>query len=809
MKEIDYDERLENDNEVKTDKVINMSGKLGAMYNGLHDISSRLKFLVAVNERFAAQKKDGRKISQKELNEYKEIISDFRNRYILPGDSDILDMIFLTMGHMKAENDHKSYLKYQSEVKLNKGIDQADPYIDDKSKWMVDQLGLSIDNMAITTLIDELQDLSDVDKNKIQKSITAGENSYYKNKKLSNDNVSDIKSFSLERGNYETEDIEDWIEETSSTKSVSDAIYYETSSRIGMVDSRYKEGKEDIDVDADRIREDIIRKYRASKTVEEKLNVVIDVYMLTSMQEIIYGAPLLEQNLSRNILDLFVRDYIANADIKTIGRVIAELGRINTKKIIEIVNESKTVDQEFSAEGKVGQKKADWLIRSSAPGLYYGFSGNVGMVFKTIIDKIRENGDDGQFNPEIEALLEKNNINEDITVGDFLKAKGITDEKKITDFINEHDVKLQDKAIDIFLKEHENISEFTASFYMKLDFIDAYTNSIIDKESNKIISDAKLSAPDKEKYAYSLNLFSGEPKTKGIENWLKEEGELRSDALDVISSKQLINDFNKKVMKGVGYDQYIMLHTGSDVVNGNKQALEDNCAKALAALQLKNSGVKFDLKKIHKVFGAIKQSNEFNAYKSDLKALKRALSSPSGIINANAQLYSDPFKVPEDGIKDYITEMNMIHKNMMSKKGRSDEYKAVYDIIEKLAKLKCIYDFNQPNDIKAAVKQVADLNASLLNASQNYITGKEKIRTYEDGRERFSNALDGIGAMSRYTPGVKDAVNSIVDRINLKRDVKKHPGRKVDLSSYGGKRAKEAKSERIRKKKPNKSVPNM
>ena len=61
MKEIDYDERLENDNEVKTDKVINMSGKLGAMYNGLHDISSRLKFLVAVNERFAAQKKGWQK----------------------------------------------------------------------------------------------------------------------------------------------------------------------------------------------------------------------------------------------------------------------------------------------------------------------------------------------------------------------------------------------------------------------------------------------------------------------------------------------------------------------------------------------------------------------------------------------------------------------------------------------------------------------------------------------------------------------------------------------------------------------------
>ena len=78
---------------------------------------------------------------------------------------------------------------------------------------------------------------------------------------------------------------------------------------------------------------------------------------------------------------------------------------------------------------------------------------------------------------------------------------------------------------------------------MKLDFIDAYTKSIIDKESNKIISDAKLSAPDKEKYAYSLNLFSGEPKSNGIENWLEEEGELRSGALDVISSKQLINDF--------------------------------------------------------------------------------------------------------------------------------------------------------------------------------------------------------------------------------------------------------------------------
>ncbi len=155
----------------------------------------------------------------------------------------------------------------------------------------------------------------------------------------------------------------------------------------------------------------------------------------------------------------------------------------------------------------------------------------------------------------------------------------------------------------------------------------------------------------------------------------------------------------------------------------------------------------------------------------------------------------DRYQVPKENQAAFIREMQQLKQNMMPKKGTSDEYKALYDAVSHIADM-------DPNAKGIDVKLMFG-NEKLLNAIKTYSAGKKSVRRTDDGKERFNNCMDSLAILKKHVPGggMQEEAKKLVDRVN---EVRKAPeaGQKnhLDLSAYGGQRAKEARSARELKK---------
>jgi hypothetical protein len=521
--------------------------------------------------------------------------------------------------------------------------------------------------------------------------------------------------------------------------------------------------------------------------MEEELSVLIEY----GAMEIVYrrnyvGMKKLTDFMS-NVLDDFVDTYINKGSMETIEKCFETIGRKAAENVCELTNRVGHYLNEFSNEDKA-KYKAEALAWKSSYGVKSLMYKNTLSEFKRVFYSKSGAASD---------LVVNSGLNLETTILDYAKMIGMND-KEAEEYVSNHKAKPDDKAIDILLTkiERENKDAVLISLedHFKLDVC----GRIVDKGSQPIFS--KFTGEKRELLTEVTKAVNEEVNLSKVDEWLEGEAAERYRDLEdtllgtINTSKQDID------LKTKNYDNYIKLHTGKAICDGDVDSKKDNLLKAFAANILKKSGAKFSVDRIHKYAEKLKKTHEHLDVIGNEESLNFALSSSDNLDKVYNRAFGKPFSVNPDNISEYISEINKLAENMMSSEGRSDEYKAFAKAVKNIADLSGKYDYTSATDIKAASDEIVDLNMKLFLTAQNYITGKEKVRTTTDGKERFNNAIDALSIMSEHTANVKEFVDIMVDVINTKRKATLDSNKYVDIDNYGAARARKAKQ--LREEKP-------
>ena len=262
-------------------------------------------------------------------------------------------------------------------------------------------------------------------------------------------------------------------------------------------------------------------------------------------------------------------------------------------------------------------------------------------------------------------------------------------------------------------------------------------------------------------------------------------------ALDMEKSEKYKKVY-PKIDKNVSYKNYIKLHTGINAI-ASKDSFRTTLSKCIAAESLRSAKRDFDIKMLHRVAKRIEEFPTFNNLTNEDMA--EILANPSKLGEVQKRFFREAHSVPEENVQFYIDSMKELHEHMMAKDGRSPEFKNLYNNIEYISKL-------DPN--KAGFEErLMKANESLLQAVRLYTKGKEKVRTFKDGKERFNNAIDALEIMYECVPGLQKTIEGMVAGYNKIRGVESiNDPNYIFINDYGTDRVVQAHIDREKAKNP-------
>ena len=286
----------------------------------------------------------------------------------------------------------------------------------------------------------------------------------------------------------------------------------------------------------------------------------------------------------------------------------------------------------------------------------------------------------------------------------------------------------------------------------------------------------------------SLGIRFGEPKN----NITFEEINRLTD----VPEDDIVIPDPRKVETKKKYNTYLSEHTGENKISDVNEKNRVMLSKAMAALMLKDgAGNKaYSVSTIHSVAEKIDRTLDLENVQPE--RIRAALVSPDKVNEfvkeRTVELYNTKTNADEAG---FCEEMSILSSAMMKSWGRSDDYKTMYKYVKNISQLES-YFIKTPE----GKSEYLDNIVSLLQATEKYMKGKKSVRSSEDGKERFDNALDVLGVMYKYIPGVRGRIDEIVARVNHVRGAEdvNHKDH-VDITKYNSRRASEKAIERYKK----------
>ena len=126
-------------------------------------------------------------------------------------------------------------------------------------------------------------------------------------------------------------------------------------------------------------------------------------------------------------------------------------------------------------------------------------------------------------------------------------------------------------------------------------------------------------------------------------------------------------------------------------------------------------------------------------------------------------------------------------KNMQGKKGRTDEYKELYDAIQEAAELQ-----EKTASMSKAEKASAYRNSNIrvVEAVKKYIKGKKSLRTITSRKDRFDNALDALAITVKANQNSAIRIYKMIADINTHRNADKKINVNTFTTTYGVERAR-------------------
>ncbi len=303
------------------------------------------------------------------------------------------------------------------------------------------------------------------------------------------------------------------------------------------------------------------------------------------------------------------------------------------------------------------------------------------------------------------------------------------------------------------------------------------------KEEPKIKEEPKKVVPKKE------NPEIKEEPNKVVPN--KEEPEIKDEPNkeNIKAEPEKEAKPTKKGKLPVSYSSYMKLHTGEHMGKDHK-TMVDNFAKVIVAYSLKVNNIKFSVDKIHAYMDVMKDNLCLDDLSDDV--LRQNLASPKTAVLSGDARRNEIYKI--DDIESFRKDMMELKKNMLDSKRRSDEYKDLVKCVDRVINLKNReHEFKNPEDIQAAYNQAAFL---VVFGATKYMKGKEGVRSTEDGKYRFDNALDSLAIVEKHAPKSAQRIDRVIDKVNHIRGKKELIDKDKFKDTYGVNHAQEAKNKR-------------
>ena len=813
------------------------------LYNKLTDIPSRVRFIADLKKNLLARENAKQKITKEEFEFADKLEEIFFDKYILKGTMEQRRCVFETIGKLKAENNYKAHFEYKKQLRR---IPADDPKREEKARWLTDQTAVGTENEVLNNMSttaemtlyndDDIRDQIFVDANITdattmeefavmcgvrkenipiflrENKAKAEENlvehfteinpkskniafqiayflmeaiaklwlgnamrDYYASKKLSpseRKTLDSIAAGSVKQKKYAG--LKDWISKSGNRMIREDKLRGIGECTVNFYE-KYRDGIPAADADEYRREEEYRNIYNNLKTLEEKLEFLADLTVLSRGKNKKYGESLHFESLSDELREEFFRDYIRNGTAETADRVLTCIGKMSTDYLLRLREDDEKMREEFEAEGENGIKKAANLSKHTKNATYSFVLRDIASECAIELGMVTSNARND--------LLLKYNVNKDMTALEYARNTGKS-ENDIDAYLKSIGAKPDDKMLDIARAKNGGGTDEMALVVLNADFIRDYANEKRAK-AGKVLLDSSALEGEKLEHFYTVrDNISGEISEEGIEDWIKNEGGKKMEAVALDESRSVINDFTKKYDKTVGYDQYIRLHTGSDIKDSDNEKRADCLAKAVAASVLKNIDSEYDLKQIHSLADSLKQNDAFINMVGDPAVVSKALTDADAIEDFRNEFYGRNLGLTPGTGKQYVEQMNILFNKMLPSDGRSREYRAFYNAVKKISDLKGVYDETRPADRATRERLIGKLNVGLFYTAQEYMRGKEKVRTTTDGKARFDSALDAIGLLSVFAPGTQKRAEKIVKQINSKRNAKEDSEKYISLSEH-------------------------
>ena len=264
----------------------------------------------------------------------------------------------------------------------------------------------------------------------------------------------------------------------------------------------------------------------------------------------------------------------------------------------------------------------------------------------------------------------------------------------------------------------------------------------------------------------------------------KEDLETMDDSVDSLNDNP-INDPVKVQVKASRYDIY----ASNALLPGIKKTPEmkiDAISKVMAAHALKVKGIAFDVKKIDTIEKHFKELYCLDDLKNHPQ-IDQAVSSVDQALKFGETARKNLYTVRPDQYESYSDEMKELLKNMQGKKGRTDEYKELYDAIQEAAELQ-----EKTASMSKAEKASAYRNSNIriVEAVKKYIKGKKSPRTITSRKDRFDNALDSLAIVVKTNQNSAIRIYKMIADINTHRNADKKINVNSFATTYGVERAR-------------------
>nr|MCR5419368.1 hypothetical protein [Lachnospiraceae bacterium] len=794
MKE--YDEIRKNDGQIGEPGKNDPAGMYRELYESLTDIPSRVRFLLGMQQYIVGTKEIRGTSKPEDETAYETLAGEFTEKYLKNGSPDQQRKIFQTLALLKAENDlgyYETFKKEYSKYKETTAHRQA------KAMWVADQTGPGIKKTYINGMIKSFSEALPGGTH-FNSWMSGAKEEFLEEHKLSPQDEHAFREISeATQKQISYKEIEDWTEGRGrqiAGRSKRDAMRLQNTT----FEDLYMNGRDPGTIDPVEESTRLKNEWKQLQTLEDKLRFMKDVSVYSICIALQYGVRYSLDETLTEMKEEFKEQYISNGTLESAKEVFGQIGKMMAEEALEILPEIKKQYDRMQVKDlqkdKMAVKKGNLLA----------FSTQSGIAFNAISDLNKEMQAAFHLSEKVaRAALKETGVSKNITMAEFGRLMGES-EKTLPVYLEKNKVKPEDKAVQVRMAKKKQ-SELEAYERIKDDVLRkqplGYTEKAKDsflKEMEQDPEKGYVVKENKKLLEHIIFVGSTERSESGLEEWLKTKEGLKREEIEKDTYYQVINDRVKKQDRSVSYEQYIRLHTGTEITRAGEEKQAECLAKAFAADILKERGAEFSLKQIHRLADTIKKEKGFADLMKDKEAVKSALCGVKPLGECRIRLMGPSAKTPLENISGYIDDMSSLYGNMMPSKKRSREYQALHKAVKKIADLKGKYDMNNEKDRLAAEKEIMKLNVNLVSCITAYTDGKEKTRFTDDGKERFNNAVDALAILSRNAPSMQQHARVFVTNINRIRKVEEGHEKFVNLDDFGTERARQAKIDRDIKK---------